>query len=80
MSEIADDEPDATILTDFVFDRNNTEQKHLKLCFDATFPRSEVVFLSQKVIILILLSFCIHINRFLLRKKKCGYKMYYLFF
>ena len=49
MSEIADDEPDAAILTDFVFDRTNTEQKHLKLCFDATFPRSEVVFCLKRL-------------------------------
>ena len=60
MSEIADDEPDATIVADFAYDRNNTERKPWKLCFDATVPRSEVVFLSQMIIILNLLSLCIY--------------------
>ena len=60
MSEIADDEPDANIVTDFVYNRNNTEQKSWKFCFDATVTRSEVVFMSQMIIILILLSFCIY--------------------
>ena len=60
MSEIADDEPDANIVTDFVYDRNNTEQKSWKFCFDATVPRSEVVFMYQMIIILILLCFCIY--------------------
>ena len=50
MSEIADDEPDANKVTDFVYDRNNTEQKSCKFCFDATFPRSELVFMSQMII------------------------------
>ena len=44
MSDIADDEPDATIVTDFAYDRINTEQKFWKFCLDATVPRSEVVF------------------------------------
>ena len=60
MSELADDEPDANIVTDFVYDRNNTEQKSRKICFDATVPRSEVVFMSQMIIVLVLLSFCIY--------------------
>ena len=51
MSEIADDELDANIVTDFVYDRNNTEQKFWKFCFDAIFPRSEVVFMSQMILI-----------------------------
>ena len=58
MSEIANDDPDATIVTDFVYDRNNTEQKSWKFCFGATVPRSEVIFMYQMIIILILLSFC----------------------
>ena len=60
MSKIADDENDATIVTDFVYDRNKTEQKPWKLCFDVTGPGWEVVFLSQLIIVLILLSFCIY--------------------
>ena len=38
MSGKADDEADATIFTDFVFDRNKTEQNSWKFCFDATVP------------------------------------------
>ena len=38
MSEIEDDEPDATIVTDFVYDRNNTEQKHWKFVLMPLFP------------------------------------------
>ena len=60
MSEIANDEHDAAIVTDFVYDLNNTEQKSWKFCFGATVPRSEVVLMSQMIIILFLLSFCIH--------------------
>ena len=58
MSQIADDEPDATIAIDFAFDRSNTEQKPLKFCFDDLVPRLEVVFMSQMN--LILLSFCVY--------------------
>ena len=60
MPEIADDEPDANIVTDFVYDRNNTEQKSWKFWFEATVTRSEVVLMSQTIIILFLLSFCIY--------------------
>ena len=60
MCEISEDEPDASIVTDFVYDPNNTEQKSWKFCFDANVPRSEVVFMSQLIIILFLLSFCIY--------------------
>ena len=55
MSEIADDEPDATTVTDFAYDLNNTEQKTWKCCFDATVPRSKLVFMSQMITILTLL-------------------------
>ena len=57
MSEIADDEPDATRVTELVFDRNDTKQKPWKLCFEATVPRSDVVFLSQMIKFSILLIF-----------------------
>ena len=60
MSELADDEPEAFTVTDFVFDRNKTKKKSWKFCIDATAPRSEIVFMSQKIIILTLLIFCIY--------------------
>ena len=44
MTELAIDEPDATIVTDFAYDQTNTEQKSWKFCNDVTVPRSEVVF------------------------------------
>ena len=69
MSEIADDEPDATTVTDFVYDLNKTEQKSWKCCFDATVPRSKVVFMSQMVIVLILLNFCLY--KLSLRQLSC---------
>ena len=53
------DETDGTIVTDFVNDENNTEKKSWKFCNNVTVPRSEVVFMSQIVLILILLAFCI---------------------
>ena len=60
MTGLAIDEPDATIVTDFAYDQTNTEQKPWKLCNDVTVPRSEVVFLSQMILICILLTFCIY--------------------
>ena len=62
MSEIAVDEPDATIITDFVFEKNNesVERKPWNFCNKVTVPRSEVVFMSQMILILILLFFCIY--------------------
>ena len=60
MSEVADDEPDATINSDLVYVWNKTEQKSWKFCFDATFSRSEVVFMSQMILSWILLSFSIY--------------------
>ena len=60
MSEIADKEPDATIVTDLVYDRNRIEQKSWNFCFDVLVPISKVVFMSQIIIILILVSFCIY--------------------
>ena len=49
MTELAIDEPDATIVTDFAYDQTNTEQKSWKFCNDVTVPRSEVVFMSQMI-------------------------------
>ena len=51
MSEIAVDEPDATIITDFVYEENNdsVERKPWKFCNNVTVPRSEVVFMSQMI-------------------------------
>ena len=62
MSEIAVDEPDATIITDFVYEENNdsVERKLWKFCNNVTVPRSEVVFMSQMILILIFLTFCIY--------------------
>ena len=60
MTELAIDEPDATIVTDFAYDQTNTEQKSWKFCNDVTVPRSEVVFMSQMILIFILLTFCIY--------------------
>ena len=57
MSEIAIDEPDATIITDFAYDQTNTEQKPWKFCNDVTVPRSEVVFMSKMILIFNLLFF-----------------------
>ena len=42
MSELADDEPDATIVTDFVYDRNYTERKNLgKFVWMPLFPNQK---------------------------------------
>ena len=59
MNDTVVDETDGTIVTDFVYEENNTEKKSLKFCQNVTVPRSEVVFMSQMVLILILLAFCI---------------------
>ena len=53
------DEPDATIVTEFVYNETNSEKKLWKFCNNETLPRSEVVFVAQMVVILILLTFCI---------------------
>ena len=53
------DEPDATIVTEFVYNETNSEKKSLKFCNNVILPRSEVVFVAQMVVILILLTFCI---------------------
>ena len=53
------DELDATIVTEFVYSETNSEKKSLKFCNIVTLPRSEVVFVAQLVVILILLIFCI---------------------
>ena len=62
MSEatIAVDEPDATLVTEFfVYNETNSEKKSWKFCNNVTLPRSEVAFVAQMVVILILLTFCI---------------------
>ena len=53
----AGDEPDAAIVTEFVYDETNSEKKSWKFCNNVTLPRSEVVFVAQMVVILILLTF-----------------------
>ena len=47
------DEPDATIVTEFVYNETNSEKKSWKFCNNVTLPRSEVVFVAQMVVILI---------------------------
>ena len=61
MSETAAavDEPDATLVTEFVYNETNSEKKSVKFCNNVTLPWSEVVFVAQMVVILILLTFCI---------------------
>ena len=53
------DQPDATLVTEFVYNETNSEKKSWKFCNNVTLPRSEVVFVAQMVVILILLTFCI---------------------
>ena len=53
------DQPDATLVTEFVYNETNSEKKSWKFCNNVTLPRSEVVFVAQMVVILILLLFCI---------------------
>ena len=53
------DEPDATLVTEFVYNETNSEKKSWKFCNNVTLPRSEVVFVAQMVVILVLLTFCI---------------------
>ena len=53
------DEPDATIVTEFVYNETNSEKNSWKFCNNVTLPRSEIVFVAQMVVILILLTFCI---------------------
>ena len=48
------DEPDATLVTEFVYNETNSEKKSWKFCNNVTLPRSEVVFVAQMVVILIL--------------------------
>ena len=60
MSELAIDEPDAIIVTDFAYDQTNTEKKTRKFCNDVTVPRSEVVFMSQMILIFNLLTLYIY--------------------
>ena len=59
MNDTVVDETDGSIVTDFVYDENHTEKKSWKFCNNVTVPGSEVVFMSQMVLILILLAFCI---------------------
>ena len=53
------DEPDATLVTEFVYNEMHSEKKSWKFCNNVTLPRSEVVFVAQMVVILNLLTFCI---------------------
>ena len=53
------DEPDATLVTEFVYNETNSEKKSWKFCNNVTLPRSETVFVAQMVVTLILLTFCI---------------------
>ena len=53
------DEPDATLVTEFAYNETNSEKKSWTFCNNVTLPRSEVVFVAQMVVILILLTFCI---------------------
>ena len=53
------DEPDVKLVTEFVYNETNSEKKSWKFCNNVTLPRSEVVFVAQMVVILILLTFCI---------------------
>ena len=59
MNDTVVDEADGTIINDFVYDENHWEKKSWKFSNNVTVPRSEVVFISQMVLILILLAFCI---------------------
>ena len=59
MNNTVVDETDGTIVTHFVYEEKNTEKKLWKFCNYVTVSRSEIVFMSQMVLILILLAFCI---------------------
>ena len=52
------DEPDATIVTELVYNETNSGEKSGKFCNNVILPRSEVVFVAQLVVILFLLIFC----------------------
>ena len=51
------DQPDLGV-HEFVYDENNQERKPWSLC-GKPIPRSEIVFFSQLVVILMVISFCI---------------------
>ena len=53
------DELDARLVTEFVYNETNSEKKSWNFCNNVTLPSSEVVFVAQMVVILILLTFCI---------------------
>ena len=53
MNNTVVDDTDGTIVTNFVYEENNTEKKLWKFCNNVTVSRSEVVFMSQMVLILI---------------------------
>ena len=40
------DEPDATIITEFVYNETNSEKISWKFCNNVDLPRSEVVFVA----------------------------------
>ena len=51
------DQPDLAV-QEFVFDENTPERKPWTLC-GKPIPRSEIVFLSQLLVIFMVISFCI---------------------
>ena len=53
------DELDATIVTEFVYNKTISEKKSRKFCMNLILPRSELVFVAKMVVIPILLTFCI---------------------
>ena len=59
MNDTEVDETDGALVTDYVYDEINTEKNSWKFCNNVTVPRSEVVFVSQMLLILILLAFYI---------------------
>ena len=61
MSETATavDEPDATLVTEFVYNETNSEKKSWKFCNNVTLPSPEIVFVAQMLVIVILLTCCI---------------------
>ena len=47
MIEESVDEPDTTVVTEFVYDSDNCEQKSWKLCNDVSVARSEADFFHR---------------------------------
>ena len=51
--EKAFQEPGASIVTNYVFDKTGNEQKSWKFCTDVSVSKSEVLFMSQLTFILV---------------------------